>query len=144
MKYLTVVTFIFLLHVSMATINAALVASGNKFTDIVDAVGMFKLQPSQSWFDNIETEAKEDQYFTSSALQGASGFGDFVQSAISVAKGIAKFVTLFAFGIVAVPYTLHLLGLPWVIATPLSLPIYLLYGLALAQFGSGRGTKTMD
>ena len=144
MKYLTVVTFIFLLHVSMATLNAALVASGNKFTDNVYAVGMFKLQPSQSWFDNVETEAKDDQYFTTTAFQGASGFGDFVQAAISTAKGIAKFVIMFGFGIVAIPYTFHLLGLPWVIATPLSLPIYLLYGLALAQFGSGRGTKTID
>lgn len=144
MKYLAVVTLFFMLHVSMATINAALVASGGKFTDIVNPIGSAELQPSETWFSRVESKAKDDEYFTSQAFQGASGFGDFVQAAIATAKGIAIFIGMFAFGIVAIPYTLHLLGLPWALAAPLSLPIYLLYGLAIAQFGSGRGTKIMD
>ena len=140
MKYIVVVTLVFLMHVSMATINAALVASGNTFTDIVNPIGTFKLQPSQSWLFNVENEAKGNQYFQSSATQQASsnfGFGDFV-------KALAIFITTFAFGIIAVPYTLTLLGLPLTLALPLSLPIYLLYGLGLAQFVGNRANKSME
>ena len=91
MKYLTVVTFIFLIHVSMATINAALLVTGGQFSDMFTSPLSAQMQPSQSWFNSVEVNAKDDSYYTNQAFQDAS-FGDFLQSALATAKAIAKFV----------------------------------------------------
>lgn len=144
MKYLNLVIFVFILHVSIAVINAALVATGSSFSDLLSSNQFTTMQQSQTWLDSAQSEVQNDQYFTSPAFQGASGLGDYVQAAIATAKGIAMFIGLLAFGIVAVPYTFMIFGVPLILAAPLSLPIYVLYGLALAQFTSGRATKGMD
>ena len=129
MKYLEIVTMILLLNVSMAVINAA------------QFVNAYALQPTDSWFSLVgKDNIKDDQYFQSSAVQNASsnfGFGDFV-------KGLALFLATLAFGIVAVPYTMTQFGMPTSIAVILSIPVYVSYTLAIAQFVSNRSAKGMS
>lgn len=128
MKYVTIVMMIFMIHVSISAINAAEIFTGEQ------------LQPSQGWLDDVKSETTDNEYFQSSAVQTASsnfGFGDFV-------KGLAIFVVMFAFGIVAVPYTFMQFGVPVDIALILSLPVYAIYGLAWAQITANRALKSMS
>lgn len=128
MKYIEIVMMVLLLNVSMAVINAA------------QLVETYQLQPTQSWFDLVGKDTiKDDEYFQSSAVQSASsnfGFGDFV-------KGLAIFLATFAFGVVAVPFTLMQFGMTGSIAGLLSIPVYVSYALAIGQYVSNRSTKGM-
>jgi len=129
MKFYTIALFIFLVHISAAVINSM---------NITDA---YSIQPTQSWFDAVgQSSSQNQQYFQSSAQQSSTasfGFGDFV-------KGFAIFVLTFAFGLVAVPYTMMQFGMDLGTATLFSLPVYLVYGGAIAQFISNRANKGMN
>ena len=128
MKFLTVVMMVFFINISASLVNTIQIIEG------------YGIQPDQQWIDSTKTTISDKDYFQSSAVQETStnfGFGDFV-------KGFALFVGTFAFGIVAVPYLMIQFGMDITIATIISVPIYILYGLGIAQFIANRGTKSMD
>lgn len=129
MKFLTVVLMIFFINVAASLVNTIEYTSG------------YSIQPSQTWIDDVGQKALIDaEYFQSSAVQDASsnfGFGDFV-------KGFSIFVGTFAYGIVVVPYTMTQFDMDPGIAIILSVPVYILYGLAITQFISNRSAKAME
>ena|SRR3990167_1368367 len=133
MKFITIALLILLINVSASIINAVDATAGTLyFTDTIN--------PYEEPYSDLGAKAVQgDSYFQNSATQDTStsfGFGDF-------AVGFAKFVGIFLWGIVAVPYTLQQFGLPLFIASFVSIPVYLSYLLALAQFISNRATKGM-
>jgi hypothetical protein len=128
MKFLTVVMFIFMVNVAASAINSLEITVG------------YRIQPQQDWIDATKTNIEDDEYFQSAAVQDTSsnfGFGDFV-------KGFAIFITTFAKGVVAPAYLFARFGLDTQMAVILSAPIYLLYGLGIAQFVANRGAKSME
>ena len=69
MKYLTIVTFLLIIHVSAAIVNSAEYTAGYKF------------QPDEEAFKEIEQDViKEQSYLQNVAIEDTSvsfGFGDF-------------------------------------------------------------------
>ena len=124
MKFIGIALIIFILNVSIATINAL-----GYFT-----VGA-QVQPQQSWLGQVNEQAvRDEEYFQNIATQDTSnafGFGDFL-------KGLVLFVSTFAKGVIAPGYILTAFGVPTWLAVLLSLPIYPIYFLAIAQFVSNR------
>lgn len=129
MKYITIVTVLLLLQVSLATINAI------QFT-----IG-YQVQPYEEAFKQVKDDTIVNQeYFQSSATQDTSisfGFGDFV-------KGLFIFIKILTWGILAIPYTLTKFGLDTNLAIYISIPVYFMYGLGIAQFIANRSTKGMQ
>jgi len=125
MKYLSIVMFLFCLHVSLAVINA---------TDIFSTT----VTPQNSWFDDIDDNRLADEEYVQSQVDTdvSFGFGDFV-------KGIYYFVKALGWGILSVPYTLQIFGMQSPFIYYFSLPIYIIYFIAIAQFISNRATKSM-
>ena len=125
MKYATFVILIMCIHVSFAFVNA---------------VGVFPyyMSPHEEWWSNIDQATLEEQSYIKGEveLDYDFGIGDFV-------KGFFYFIYSFGFGIIVIPYTLSCFGLsyPWFLY--LSMPVYLLYFLALAQLLANRATKYM-
>ena len=128
MKYLTIVTFLLIIHVSAAIVNSAEYTAGYKF------------QPDEEAFKEIEQDViKEQSYLQNVAIEDTSvsfGFGDFF-------RGIWIFVKTVWWGVVAVNGTIVAFGIDSQIATYISIIIYFIYGIALAQFISNRASKGM-
>lgn len=125
MKYLSLVLFIFCLHISMSAINAVGFLHSNQ-------------QPLTNWFEQVDDSSLANASYVQGTVNTDSfGFGDFV-------KALFYFVLAFGFGIIAVPYTLAGFGLQAPFIYYFSLPIYILYLLAIAQFIGNRGTRGMS
>jgi len=128
MKFVTLVLIFFLLNLSFSIVNTM-------------NLSHYSLQPQQTWINEISKESLHDEeYFQNTAVQQAAtnfGFGDFV-------KVFWLFVKTFSYGVVAPKYVLLQFGVENNVATLFSLPIYLLYSLALAQFVSNRASRSMD
>lgn len=128
MKFIVIVMLFFILNLSISIVNT------------LDQTPAYKIQPQESLLaDASQQSLQGEEYFQSAAAQDAStnfGFGDFV-------KGFWLFVKTFSKGVVAPKYILTQFGVNSTIATYFSLPIYLLYSLAIAQFVSNRSTKGM-
>ena len=130
MKFIGIVMLIFMLNVALSLTNA---------------LGYFttgaQVQPQQAWMDQVNEQAIQDEeYFQNIATQDTSnafGFGDFL-------KGLALFISTFAKGTIAPAYILTAFGVPTWLAILLSLPIYPIYLLGIAQFISNRGAKSME
>ena len=78
----------------------------------------------------------QDQSYIQSQVNSNDNmsFGDFV-------KGLALFIGSFGLGIIVVPYTLHMTGLSWGLASIFSVAIYFMYAAALIQIISKDGWK---
>jgi len=136
MKFLTIALFLLCIHVSASIINAIQATSG------------WQMPHSETWFKEIEQESiKNEQYFQNQAIQDTSvsfGFGDFV-------KGFFNFLGVASYSVAVVPYTINQFLPPGLsdsdqakISTPISILIYFIYGLAIAQFISNRAAKGMQ
>lgn len=129
MKFLQITILILLLNVSIAVINISGMFPG------------FNILPQQDWLDSLTSQASQNQqYFQSTATQQVSssfGFGDFV-------RGLILFVETFVIGIVAPGYIFHAFGMTALLALLISLPIYPIYILGIAQLISNRNTVFMD
>jgi len=126
MRYLSVVVFIFCIHVSLAGLNAYGIYS----TEVT---------PQQSWFNDVNADQLADAEYVQSQVENNVdfGFGDFI-------KGIFYFIAAVGWGVFAIPYTLSAFGVPPPFTYYFSLPVYFMYFIAIAQFLSNRGTKGMD
>lgn len=127
MRFLGIVLFVFCLHVSIALVNST---------------GVFysEVQAKSDWFIEIDDDSLADESYVQSQLGTTTdsyGVGDFV-------KGLWYFVKAFGWGIIAVPYSLGMFGLKAPFTYLVSLPVYLLYFLAIAQWISNRGTRNMS
>lgn len=128
MKFISIVILLFLINVAASTINALNVVEG------------YRIQPQDTFIEQSTQELINQEYFQSSAVQDTGtdlNFGDFT-------KGLSIFVGSLALGIIAPFYLFIQFGLSPLLAVPLSTPIYLLYGIGLAQFISNRATRSMD
>lgn len=134
MKYLTIVTFLLLIHISAAIINAAEYTSGYNF------------QPNEADFIEIKDQTAQS-YLQNAAIEDTSvsfGFGDFF-------RGIFMFVNTVWWGIVSVKGTIANIMCGGIdcndarddIARYISYIIYFIYVLGLAQFISNRASKGM-
>lgn len=126
MKYLSIVLFIFFIHVSMAIVNTTGILS-------------VEYQEQEDWFDDVKDDRLKDESYVQSQVSTSAesfGFGDFI-------KGILYFVRAVGWGIISVPYTLGIFGLEYPYNYYFGLPVYFLYFLAIAQFIANRSTKTM-
>ena len=126
MKYFSLTLFFFLIHISLATVNAlGLIAT--------------PLQPQNDWFTTIDQDGLLNESYIQGEVNAGSefDFGDFI-------KGFFYFITTLGLGIISVPYTLGLFGLKAPFIYYFSLPVYLLYLVGIAQFISNRGLKGMS
>lgn len=123
-KYYSLALFIFVLHVSMAVINAT---------------GVFPMakQPMSEWFDKVNDDQLANEEYVQSSVSSTSVWGtiaDFV-------KGLFYFIVALGLGIIAVPYTLGIFGMVAPFTYYFSLPFYLIYLVALAQIIANRAGK---
>ena len=124
MRILTVLIFLMCFHVA-----AALVNTGEDFS--------FTMTPATEWFGDVnESQLRNASYLLNDVTSQNLGFGDFV-------KGFFYFITTVVVGIVWVPYTMQSLGVPQLIAYYISLPVYMIYLLGIAEFIRGSGSETM-
>lgn len=124
MKYLSITMLILCIHVAMSMFNAA---------------GIFhtSLQPDTEWFDDL-TAVKDDK-FSQAQVEDLSAF----DASVGFIKALFYFFTYLAIGIVIVPYTMTAFGIPLILAVPLSIPVYLIYVVAIAQWFGNRSAKGM-
>ena len=124
MRILTVLIFLMCFHVA-----AALVNTGEDFS--------FTMTPATEWFGDVnESQLRNASYLLNDVTSQNLGFGDFV-------KGFFYFITTVVVRIVWVPYTMQSLGVPQLIAYYISLPVYMIYLLGIAEFIRGSGSETM-
>lgn len=125
MKYVTIVLFLMCMQVGVALLNA---------TGLTPNFMM----PHEEWWSNVDEESIKAKQYAKGELDAEIDFGvgDFV-------KSLFIFFVTFAFGIIVVPYTLTLLGVPFAIATYLSMPVYIMYFLAFIQLAGNRTTSSM-
>lgn len=125
MRYLAIVIFLLCVHVSAAFVNS---------------VGVFDhgLNPADEWFNEIDDQRLKDESYIQSQVETDfwGGVGEFV-------KGLFYFIVTFAWGIIYVPYTLQGFGMVQPFIYYISIPVYALYFLAMAQLIANRSTKTM-
>jgi hypothetical protein len=96
------------------------------------------LSPATEWFTTIDNNQLADESYVKSEVDtNTFGFGDFI-------KGIFYFVVAVGGGIIYVPYTLSSFGLQAPFVYYFSVPVYMLYFLALAQFIANRSTTVMS
>ncbi len=125
MKYLNIATFLFCLHVSLAILNATGVYST-------------ELTPQTSWFDDVNDQELADANYAQSQV------GQTIDYSLGdVVKGIFYFVKALGWGILSIPYTFQIFGVQAPFTYYFSLPVYIMYFLAIAQFISNRATKGM-
>jgi len=118
-RYALFAIFIFCIHVSMALFNA-----GGIFHE--------SYMPHQEWMDNVDEDRLSDTEYVQGQITAeyTFGFGDFV-------KALWYFVTALGLGIVVVPYTLTQFGFALNLAVLISMPVYMIYFVALAEFVRG-------
>lgn len=125
MKYITIVIFILCLQVASGLLNA---------TGIMPKY----MLPHEEWWDSIDAETIEAQQYAKGEVENDIDFGlaDFV-------KSLFIFFYTFGFGIIVVPYTFTVLGIPVEISVLISMPVYLMYFLAFIQLAGNRTTSSM-
>lgn len=106
---------------------------------VVNETGLFgvSVQQQDEWLDDVQDVANSD--YSQADLQEESvnfGFGDFV-------KGLWIFVKAIAYSIFAPPLILKGFGLRSPYYIILSIPIYFIYVIGIAQFVANRSMKSM-
>lgn len=128
MKYMTIIILILLMQTSASFMNA------------IEYTASFNVAPYQEGLDLVSKDTiAQGEYAGSPAAFDANDFGLW-----EVVKGLSTFVSQFAWGIIAVPYTLKNFGLDSTLAYILSGPVYLVYLIALVQIIANKGFKTMN
>ncbi|MCH8003895.1 MAG: hypothetical protein IH934_04675 [Nanoarchaeota archaeon] len=121
-------------------IIAMLVFFLNLSVQIVDVLNIYQFNiPTQGGWNDEVSNIENRQYLRSDVTADVStsfGFGDFI-------VGMNIFID-FIYRVLFISATLKLFGTPATIANLVSLPVFLLYGLGLAQFIANRGTKGMQ
>jgi len=107
----------------------------------VNAAGVFDetLQPHNGWLNKFTQENIKNQEYSSTGVQSEVnlGLGDYV-------KAFFYFLFALAAGVVAIPYTLNIFGIPWLYATIFSIPIYFVYIIGISQFIGNKNLKSME
>lgn len=106
---------------------------------VVDTLALYDLgiATQSDWVDEAQS-VEQRQYLRSDVATDVStsfGFGDFI-------VGLKNFID-FVWRVLNVAATLEMFGLDPTLARLVSAPVFLLYGIGLAQFIAGRGTKGM-
>lgn len=133
MKYMTIILMVLLINLSGSIINAI---------DAVDPLFYPTFQPDERLYMSggvlKEAEIANEDYFQNAGIQDTASltFGDYV-------FGFFKFVKIMFAGVL-MPFRIYKsFGVPENIAYLLSVPVYFVYLIALYQFISNRGTKSM-
>ena len=127
MKFYAIALFIFILNISIGVMNYADLLHSDK-------------QMLTEWNDDVES-IKDDKYSDSGVAaqeaQASFGFGDFL-------KAVWFFIKALWYATIGVGFMYTSFGIPAYLAALLSLPVYLIYGVAIAQFIGNRGMKSMS
>jgi len=126
MKYYAIALLVFLISVAAAFTNEL-----DLFND--------KLNPQDDWFDNVDDAELAGQEYSQGTVSDTDinfGFGDFI-------KGLWYFIKSIGLAIVGVPYILAGFGLQAPFIYYVSIPVYLIYLIGIAQFISNRGIRNM-
>jgi hypothetical protein len=126
MKYVAIALLVFLISVAAAFVNE---------------IGLFNssVQPQSDWFGNVDQAQIAGQEYNPGTVSDTGvdfGFGDFV-------KGLWYFIKAVGLAIVGIPYILASFGLKSPFIYIMSVPVYLIYIIGIAQFISNRGLKGM-
>ena len=128
MKFYAIALFIFILNISIGIMN---------YADVVDHSDKEMLN---EWNEDVES-IKDDKYTDSGvaaeSAQSSFGFGDFL-------KAVWFFIKAIWYATIGVGFMYTSFGIPAYLAALLSLPVYLIYGVAIAQFIGNRGMKSMS
>lgn len=129
MRIINIVLMLFFINLSAAIVNS------------INMYEHYQIQADQMAIDDVKNSVSGDsEYFQNSAANNENNnfsFGDFL-------KGFFMFIGTFALGMILCPYLMVQFGMDVSLAIMCSVPIYALYGLAIAQFISNRATKAMD
>lgn len=125
MRYISIALLLLCIHVSGAFFNATSIFAPN-------------MQTADNWFTKIDSNSIKDEEYIQSEAESS-----WISTAGDMAKGLFYFIITFAAGIVWVPFTMQSFGLTSPYIYYMSIPIYALYFLGIAQWISNRATKTM-
>jgi len=128
MRLISIVLFLLVLQVSMATIGALNILPNAHKPILWD------------WFTDVE--AKQDNIQERIGTEKTLPEKVF-EAGMDFLKGLVYFAANIGWGIIAVPYTLALFGIISPFSTILSVPIYFIYSIGAIQFMANRGFKGM-
>lgn len=136
MRYVSIALFLFSIQCSLAILNALMGPGG------LAGVLATSQQPANDWVDSVNDKQLANESYVQSSISASAtstsfGFGDFI-------KGFYYFVKAVGLGVVAVPYTLSMLGLIAPFTYYFSAVVYFMYFLGIAQFIANRSMRGMN
>ena len=127
MKYMEIVVMLLLIHVAASFVGAMGILEYSK-------------NPNNEWLNEFTRSEWQNDSYVQSEVQSQSdvnfGFGDLI-------KGLYYFVSSFARGLIDLPHTLQMFGVPTNLSFILSFPLYIIYAIAIIQLLRGTSTETM-
>jgi hypothetical protein len=122
MKFLNIAIALFCINIAFAMVN---------FT------GLFGYSHSfySEWFSSVDQNKLQDEKYTQSLTEDTS----VLDTLWSIAKGLWFFVKVLGITIFAFYWTLQSFGMPVELCYLFSLPVYLIYFIALIQIIRGNG-----
>ena len=125
MKYLNFAIFLLCMQLSLAIVNSTGILSTEK-------------PYQEAWFTEIKTEAVENQNYDAGSVPM-----QLIQFGVDFVKALFIFITILARGVISLPYLLTNFGLLYPYTYFFSIPVYLLYAIAIFQVLSNRHTESM-
>ncbi len=135
MRFASIIVFLFCIHVSVAMINATVGPDG------VWPILQTQNQAQTEWFTSVGGEIDDGTYLQNTVQSNAQsvelGYGDLV-------RGMGHFFIVFGKGVIWVPSTIQSFGVPSPLYYFLSLPVYMIYMLAIVQIIMNRTFRGMS
>lgn len=129
MRLVTLVIFMFILHASVAIVNAS------------GMYGDYSKAPASAWLDSVSGNASTASYTANEFSD--SGTASTWTDIIFAIKGTFYFAISFLTCLAIVPYTFMMFGVPTATAIMVSIPFYMIYLLGIAQWMTDRSTEGM-
>ena len=133
MKFASIIAFILMVHISLSLVNAINVTNGNFLTS--------NINPESSWLNRLSGAQLTNNTYTEIGITETANWGFWEY--LNLLKALGYFTLALVGGIIAVPTTFTAFGMPMLWASIISIPIYFIYFLAIAQLISNRGMRGM-
>lgn len=127
MKFLNFVMFVMMINISIAVVNASGILSTSH-------------QSNNEWINKVYDENLADASYVQGQVSSDSvslGYGDFV-------RGLWQFVSTFSLGVVWMPFLYSQFGLSFPYTYYFTVPIWMIYSIALIQIVANRQFKSMS
>ena len=120
MKFLKIAVFLFCFQIALAMLNYS------------DQYTANEMAIADEWMEDVTAEEVKKDSFVQNLF--GEGIADAIATMTGYIRGLSMFIKVLAGAIVVFPKTLISLGIDSTIAVLVSLPVYLIYLVAILQF----------